>query len=524
MIYLWRILHLISVSFMVSIGFRANGSELTYERLKQDIRSHDLASADAFLRFLATDPAYRQMQKSSVLERRSGALHDEEVSAAFPRIVMGDGNLSLHLTADPSRLGHNLIEIIEYVPALGEFKFHLVNFALRGTKDLFFDDPTGLNSDTAEFDRLMDLYGKTTGGTLARCDSCHLSGYMISPREDLAQNWGPGISNFRVYGGVDGRISKGSEEAKDFEKFRKTLADPLAGTLYRAMGVNFSTDVTGDIVFPDHPLEALDRHVVNLARRRAAAKLKEFSKYPRFSYAIVGALLNCPNLPDFFTDNSRVVHEARLRTMLNRPESPMIPVLGIRHDEVDSHFWTQYQEGSAKAEVSERDFLRASTVPFMQAISVEIRAAIELNGRADAPYLTDDQKSSSERGQAEFLNPQYIQRLTNLKYLLRGYYPEVPSEIYSFFNEVTQEQEMDASGKSATVLFAGSSFRIDGATTFLEQLLSEDLGPGFLTANPELNLFRDGALRGSQLTVPLSDYCERLKKTSQGAFKIAPLT
>jgi hypothetical protein len=114
-----------------------------------------------------------------------------------------------------------------------------------------------------------------------------------------------------------------------------------------------------------------------------------------------------------------------------------------------------------------------------------------------------------------YLESTYISRMAKLRYLLYGYSPELPSDVFAPVNEVTQ------SGKGG---FATISYRLLGANKYFALLLAENFGPQFLRDNPDLNLFKDGVMSATALTVSASQYCSALKRKSVAAFIARPLS
>jgi hypothetical protein len=82
-----------------------NTSDLTFQDLKNDISANKITNSEQLLNFFSKNPKYQPFVQNAVLERRSFALHKDQVNSDFPRIIMSNGNLTLHLTGDRSKLG-----------------------------------------------------------------------------------------------------------------------------------------------------------------------------------------------------------------------------------------------------------------------------------------------------------------------------------------------------------------------------------------------------------------------------------
>src|SRR5665213_374660 len=215
----------------------------TFRSLQADLIANDVRTSQGMLHFFVTHPLYRPLVQNAVLERRSFALHEDQVTDEFPRIVMTSENLTMHLTSDTARLGDRLIEVIEFIPQTAQFKFDLINFGEGTAAPEFFE-----NADNAvlPFDRIS----KQTGGAVFSCSACHAN----ATDEGFGNlHWSPLDGLARVYGtGLD-LIQKGSPEYAAFQKFLAVKSDPVRGALFQELDLKIATDSDGNIIFANTP-------------------------------------------------------------------------------------------------------------------------------------------------------------------------------------------------------------------------------------------------------------------------------
>jgi len=478
----------------------------TFRSLQADLLANNITSSQAMLHFLATTPQYQPLLQSAILERKSFALHGDQVTDEFPRIVMSSGNLTVHLTSDMSKKGDRLIEVVEFDPASTQLKFDLINFG----------GPTGTPEFYEKADNAFlpfDKIGQETGGAVFSCSACHSS----SGDEGFGNiHWSPLDGLQRVYGGGADLIPRGSEEFAAFQKFLAVKNDPVRGTIYQDLKLNYLTDKDGNIIFPGQPNEKFTEHVYETARRKGAASMQKFSGYTNYQYAIAGALMNCADIQSFLPADSRTVHEKWLMkdiSDINIDFEYSIDTKQLQHSDMTDAFW-KTQTGK-RSNLSEADFLANTTLPLIDALAVPLahlnrdaaaRVATNFQGEDAADYLFAQEK---------YLEPAYLARMAKLRYLLFGYIPELPADVFAPVNEVTQ------SGKGG---FASITYRLLGANDYFDAMLAENFGPKFLSDNPDLSLFKDGVMSVDALNVPVGDYCARLKAKSIAAFAVKPLS
>lgn len=479
----------------------------TFRGIQADLIANNITSSQAMLHLFATMPEYQPLLKSAVLERKSFALHSDQVTDEFPRIVMSSGNLTMHLTSDTTRKGDRLIEVVEYDPISTDLKFDLISFGSPTSVPEFYEKA---DNGFLPFDKI----GQETGGAVFACSACH------SSADDVGFNnlhWGPLDGLLRVYGtGVD-RIEKDSDEYAAFQKFLAVKSDPVRGALFQELRLNIASDKDGNIIFPGQPNEKFTEHVYETARRKVAASLLKFSGYSNYQYALAGALMDCAGIDHFIPAESRTVHEQWLKKLISSTNINFeytVDTKQLRRSDMPDAFWND-SASSKQQNISEGVFLANTTLPLIEALGVPLaqvnrgvatRMSTNFQGEGATDYLY---------AQQIYLDSTYISRMAKLRYLLFGYSPEVPADVFAPVNEVTQ------SGKGG---FASISYRLLGANKYFASLLAKNFGPRFLQDNPKLNLFKSGVMSADALTVSVGQYCSLLKRKSVAAFVAKPLS
>ena len=477
----------------------------TFKDLKSDILANKIKSSQDLLHFFASNSKYQGLTRNAILERRSFALHDDQVTDEFPRIVMSDGNLTLHLTSDTPRLGDRLIELIEYDPKAADFNFKLISFGSKTGEPEFFETPADGNLPRARLNT-------ETGGSVQNCSNCHTNG-ADGGFENL--HWGPLDGLGRVYGTGRDLIEKNSDEFKSFQKFLNVKNDPARGVLFQDLGLKISSDNSGNIVFPDSPNQHFTEHVYETARRKMAASIRKFSGYREYQYSVAAALLNCQDLDQFLPLNSKTEHEFWLRKLLangNVSNSYYIDVTRLKKSDMRDSFWADPKH--PERALQESGFFEDTTLSLIPALGIFLSQTNDEVASIMARNYTGDDAKKYLANQAIYLEESYISRMAKLRYLFFGYFPEVPSDIFAPVNEV-----ISVRGGGA----ARQSYRLLGGNRFFDLLLSNNFGPMFLKANPDLNYFRGDVMSVENLKVPVQQYCGRLKEKSLAGFTRNPL-
>src|SRR5687767_8856070 len=76
-------------------------AEPSFEKLKAEILKRQIKTTAELLDFFNSTPEYRAFTESPVLEESSGAIHGNEATAKFPRIMLRNGNMAMHFIGDP---------------------------------------------------------------------------------------------------------------------------------------------------------------------------------------------------------------------------------------------------------------------------------------------------------------------------------------------------------------------------------------------------------------------------------------
>ena len=471
----------------------AEASSISFAGLKEDIENKDIRSTEQLLKYFGQDPKYRTLLHSAVYERESFALHFDQVSPEFPRILLGADDLVMHFTGHPDSPGHNFIELAELNAKEGRFSFNLIHFFGDAKKPEFIEDAS-LHLTIEKMEELTEQ----TGGGVSNCTSCHSNGILEGPPFDNL-NWSPRGRLSRVFGSQNGKIQKGSQEYSDFQKFLGTLSDSKQGSLYQLIPKSFQRDSEGNIVFPENPVQSFTDHTYELANRKVVAGLRKFSAYENYQYMLAAALLDCPGLDQFMPPASKSLHEAKLQKMYGVSYSgEKIPLVNLDPAILEPDYLARLKGQNT---ISVKDFLDHTRLHVIEALKIAIWA---VDQRTVFSVPSSDETT--------YLQPQYLSRLAKLAYILNGNYPELPPLAFVGVNEV-----IDKFG------YAAVTYRLDGGNQRLDQLLAADFGPLFLKEHPRLDLFKNHEMSVQTLKVPLKNYCRRLSKESYSAFRTKPL-
>lgn len=497
-------LRLKEVGAFSALGAQA-GDAISFARLKQDILAHHIRSSEQLLEFFDKTPPYQILLKDPVLERESDAIHGDDVTPEFPRIVMHGGNLVMHLIGDPSALGRELVEISEYQPSSGRYAFSVINFAMSDPELMFLEDI----EYKSRFDADTDAAYQRTVGRAFSCGVCHnpVPGTLLPI-------WSPLSSLAKTYSDGDDRIRADGAEAEEFGRFLEMQRDPELGKLYRRLKIHAERDAAGNYTFPNHPNQNLTKFIHDDIRARLAFQMQNSPRYPKLQYALFGAIFNCGNLEGFFSPRYRKEHEARLLDAASHKHYPL-PLDLINVETLDPSYTEDVElspsgnpyfriPAGAKL-LREGRFLHLTAEPLIDALKLKV-----LHSNTTLDFFSKERLSAQARKarrharEADFLSPAYIETVAKLRYLFEG---EVPGGFSPYV-------EFDLHGGHEHL-----SYRFDGGMEGL-QALAVPLGPHFLRENPELDRFGDHhvPLPGN-LSVPLSAYCADLKGKSLEAMQ-----
>ena len=204
---------------------------LTYEELKRIIQQPDnrISSVNDLLRFFARHPVYRGFLENPVLNDKSFALHRADVGPSFPRLVIHQHRMIIMMVTDPSKTSSDELEIQEYIPAAHKFMFRIVNFAAKGTPEMFVDDAGTTPISFLGHDGkavFIPPFTRKYSGTIGSCNSCHDRGGSFEPyhaNADLLPRWNVPSLWKQPFPET---IEAGSEQAANWELFQQTLKDP----------------------------------------------------------------------------------------------------------------------------------------------------------------------------------------------------------------------------------------------------------------------------------------------------------
>lgn len=471
----------------------ARCKETKFQGLKREILKHEIKSSQELLRFFRNSPQYKPFVNSPVLEFESDALHGEEVSAQFPRIVLGDGTLTLHLIGNPRSKSSQLVELAEYIPCTGRYSFSVVNFAIWGDPRMFLEDidyQTQVDTETSA------LYTRTTGEFIT-CAGCH-----ASTGNSLMPIWNPRSSLHRAFGNGDDFIDPIQSES--FTEFLKTREDLELGKLYRELNIEYKESYQG-IKLVQNPNQRLTEHIFKSLRARLAFFLTDSVRAPRI-YATAGALMGCDNIESFVPHSIRPQHQQALLKELGTYPIPMSQInprsLVDGHDTdiriSDGNFALLLRQGESF--MDERSFIKNYKGSMSTGLQFAVRRSNEVlsfftSRRMPVMAL----QAPSRLVENDYLSKEYLSIIGKLRYLHDG----VPDGAVFVLNE------FDIHGGHPHI-----SYRMDEGTEGLRKLLSEEIGPQLLKRSPELNYFKKGKVSAEDLTIPRPAYCKILRQKS----------
>jgi hypothetical protein len=262
---------------------------------------------------LSTHPCYSRLLTRPILNPVSFALHNQEVTTQFPRIVLHHGDLTFMLTGDPTKVSSDLLEIITFDTQKSAYRFSLVNFRAADPKQKLFKDASNV-----EFEQLSD----PSFAGLSKCSMCHaLDATESRPR------WGmPPL--FQVpFGQANDHIYAGSEQMQRWQEFRKTLADRELGVLYRFLQIRTRTAEDGTIEFIDQPNQALATDLERQNVPRVARILKTAPTYAQLRFALMAVLLGEEDLRGYFSTTGWQQRVAAFKTGLKERLTRNAPLL-----------------------------------------------------------------------------------------------------------------------------------------------------------------------------------------------------
>ena len=301
-------------------GHTAGSNKLSLAGLKELICNKNLKSIDALLVAFKEDPEFNLLLESPVLNRFSQALHSKDATPEFPRIIMSAKDLIIQLSGNPELDSYRLMEIIEYLPEQGEYRFHLIHFAAIDTEYFFMDGVADFKEVPEEVEHYFE--------GVASCRSCHYTSRSMMyselvPRWTTAPLWVP------AFGQLQNRIYKGTQEHEHWQSFEANLKTGKTAR-YKLMNLANTVDQGTYLELATMPNSRLTANIVGTRMDRLANKIKDFPGYDAMAPAIEGIINGCGSATDFLPPDYLIAHEQHLRTNLsaNHPvaERLRIPV------------------------------------------------------------------------------------------------------------------------------------------------------------------------------------------------------
>lgn len=464
-----------------------------FQQLKTDILLNKIKSSQNLLQFFSSSKQYRPFINSPVLEFESDALHGDEVSERFPRIVLGDGTMTLHLIGDPRSKGSQLVEFIEYLPDEGHYSFSVINFALWGDSRMFLED---LEFKTHIDSEIQRLYTQSIGQFFS-CAACHSasSGTMLPV-------WNAGSSLHKAFGHGDDFVDR--LEEKSFEQFLNTQNDPQLGVLYKYLNIDFSRTSDG-IEFGQKPNQRLTRLIFKSLRERLAYSLRDSAGIKRI-YATVGAFLDCDSIESFVPDELRGKHEQELLSAMGHYPLPLT-MLDLRTLNPNYINDVEVSDGNFAFLIAKGESILSESAlmkHFLGPLSVGLRETVERSNEV-LHFFTSRRmpllalQMPARLIENDFESNSYLSTIAKLRYVHDGR----PDSAIFVFNE------FDVHGGHPH-----SSYRIDEGMKGLQKVLSEEIGPDFRSTNPDLDFFQGGIVDQAHLTIPKATYCQLLREKS----------
>jgi hypothetical protein len=452
------------------------------------------------LDYFSETSKYLGFINNPVLLKASHALHGHEVSPKFPRIEGVNGNIAMHLTADPSKPGHNLVEFVEYLPEKGTYRFSAIDFLLSGTKDMFIDDGGFLPEST------QSIHRKAVG-EFHDCASCHSNGRPIWPATNSTLT--------DSYGGGENEIRSNTPEFDDYQSFLDVVRDPTLGRLYRKLTIKTATKLDGTIRFVNSPNTRFIERFHEKAIARLAIKLRLDPLYTKFQYAMVGALFDCTDIEGFLPLQFKEKHEQKILDAFDRSYSWWQHVIHL--NEVPKVVLEQVTplEGQIPELTkfyTEPVLLKSKLMLPTEIFRLGINAANRK--RKDGP-----------------LSPEYVSTMAKLRYV---YESGLEQDSALLDQLITTDFYLQANDEERRKMFLSFQFpefynwfpatghyeknpevfSFRGEMAAINEMLENHLGRKFLQDNSNLNVFENSSVRLDTLTIPREEFCSQLKEKS----------
>lgn len=402
-------------------GTRATET-LSFDGLKHIICSQGLLSPDDVMAYFKSQSDLRPYLENPVLLRTSRALHAEEVTPNFPRIVMFGGNLIMQTVGDLTKAASNTIEIIEYLPIEMRFRFAVINFNALGYQSMFVPEAAFLDFSTLE---PADLFKGSDS-----CSKCHYASRGLDPKT-VFPRWNPYPIYLQAYGRIADTIDKASQEFQHWRSFKAELAGE-GGARYRLLDLSPVVDLGDRVVFTASPNQKLGQQINRHKAEIFYGRIVASPKWPRLSNAVKAVLRRQGRGPEFLQKSYRTQHERELKAFLMRKvkveRRSWVPVEWL----VANHSLRGKVNSLGEIRLRLREFIEFSAFDLYQSLdrwvrvsresSLEYRYALSKPG-FEEPFPTgqwfDRMLSTEYRFQAQDSIPSH-QVVVGLWYLLGG--------------------------------------------------------------------------------------------------------
>lgn len=263
------------------VSLRGTAAEVTYESVVQLIQQQHLTSIEQLLPLLP-----KEYRSESVLMHTSKS--KQEASYENPRVILSgsDGKLVMAFNGDPSQVGFNKLELIQWRDESKSFEFREITFPQNSQGKIEFSAPNP-----------------------KACLDCHGG-------NDPRPNWHPYPSWPGAFGSQDDIVGDKFDNFKetfptrhsryDFDQGRKEAlyVDKLKLAAKTHPRYKFLENLNTHYDYPGEldrlkgtPNSNLTGRLADLNFQRIARKIKTIPNYQTFKYAILGAI-DCYNTSD----------------------------------------------------------------------------------------------------------------------------------------------------------------------------------------------------------------------------------
>jgi hypothetical protein len=455
-----------------SSGWAKNSCESgapAIDRLFNFIQTKKISTQVDFFKTAKADPCYASLLQNPVLAPVSFALHNQEVSAAFPRIIMHQKNMTIMTNGDVRDGSSNILEIITFDEVKKAFLFSLINFASVDPNTKFIRDASYF-----KFEDLKDPSFKD----LTNCALCH----ALDGEKELRPRWGLGPIFQIPFGQADEKIFANSKQMQTWQVFLKTLNDKDLGVLYRYLNLPLREN-NGTIEFVGKPNQSLAHSLEVENLKRVGRFLKTSPMYPKYQCMLVATLLGYSDAPSFLSNSDREAQIKKFKGTID-PNREGKELLTVPDDQLLNAIGANIEGKS-----------RRSVKLILERVAHDPKEKFDLTG------LTFKGQELSSLSTDDIISLVLSDEKVNMAKLA----------VIRFLFEDSVYEKTEFWSTHMPFAF-GSSYRF--SPHFLDVLLLQEIGPDFLRSHPELNFFRNGQVALGNLTIPKEQFISKLRAAS----------